>query len=62
MSKSKEMKSFSIRVKAMDLLDLLQKSKEEEKIKVRLAQLFSDYDPDDNVIIEISDKTDQEKG
>ncbi len=59
MTKSKEMKDFTIRVKAGDLLDLLQKSKEEEKHKVRLAQLFSDYDPDEEIVIQLTDKTDE---
>jgi len=59
MTKSKEMKDFTIRVKAGDLLDLLQKSKEEEKHKVRLAQLLSDYDPDEEIVIQLTDKTDE---
>jgi len=59
MSKSKQTKSFTIRVKTGDLLDLLQKSKEEEKKKVRLAQLFSDYDPDEEIVIQLADKTEE---
>ena len=59
MTKSKETKSFTIRIKAGDLLDLLGKSKEDEKFKVRLAHLYSDYDPDDELTIELTDKTEQ---
>jgi len=45
MTKSKETKSFTIHIKAGDLLELLGKSKDEERYKVRLAHLYSDYDP-----------------
>ena len=57
MSNSRKEKSFIVRVKAGDLLDLIGNSKEEEKHKVRFAHLFSDYDPGDYVVIQITDKT-----
>lgn len=60
MPDSKKEKSFIVRVKAGDLLDLLGKSKEENKIKVRLAQLYSDYDPGEYIVIQITDKTGKE--
>ena len=53
-------KTELIRVKAGDILNLLKNSDENEDV-IRMIHIFSDYDPDD-VLIQISDKTDQEKG
>lgn len=60
MKKIDDKKPGIIRVKADDILNLLKNSDEDDDV-IRLIHIFSDYDPDDYVVIEISDKTDQEK-
>ena len=57
----KSKKTGIIRVKAGDILNFLKNTDEEEDV-IRLVHIFSDYDLADDVLIQISDKTDQEKG
>ena len=52
----KKKKSFIVRVKADDLLNLLNEAKKDENLG-RCINIFSDYDPESEIVIQLTDKT-----
>jgi len=56
MSNSRKEKSFIVRVKAGDLLNLLNEAKKDKNLG-RCINIFSDYDPEAEIVIQLTDKT-----
>jgi len=56
MSNSRKEKSFIVRVKAGDLLNLLNEAKKDQNLG-RCINLFADYDPETEIVIQLTDKT-----
>ncbi len=52
----KSKKTGIIRLKAGDLLNLLKNSNEDDDV-IRLVQIFSDYDPEAEIVVQLTDKT-----
>ncbi len=59
MPNSKKDSSFTVRVKAGDILNLLNEAKKDKNLG-RCIQIFADYDPDQEIVIQIADKTGEE--
>ncbi|MBN1553046.1 hypothetical protein JW979_16340 [bacterium] len=57
MTKSKEMKRFTIRIKTGDILNLLNESKTDENRIRCLNIFFADYDPEAEIVIQLTGKT-----
>jgi len=52
---SKKDKRFIVRVKASDLLNMLNEAKKDQNLS-RCINLFADYDPETEIVIQLTDK------